>query len=135
MQCLLRSVLFDYYCHKRCCLFTFAEAEQFEPSGSSDASDVDETGITGLESKHIQIQLHASPFESFMFSGCSFFRNLLMDVSQKHFAISEMESECPAINRWIVASLLLVAMPFVTSSILLVVVRPGAPSSVLAPID
>ena len=31
------------------------------------------------------------------------------------------------------ASLLLVAMPFVTSSLLLLVVRPGAPSSVLAP--
>ena len=32
-----------------------------------------------------------------------------------------------------VASLLLVAMPFVTSSFLLLVVRPGATSSVLAP--
>ena len=31
------------------------------------------------------------------------------------------------------ASLLLVAMPFVPSSFLLLVVRPGAPSSVLAP--
>ena len=33
----------------------------------------------------------------------------------------------------LVASLLLVAMPFVPSSFLLLVVRPGAPSSVLAP--
>ena len=33
----------------------------------------------------------------------------------------------------LIASLLLVAMPFVTSSFLLLVVRPGAPSSVLAP--
>ena len=33
----------------------------------------------------------------------------------------------------LVASLLPVAMPFVTSSFLLLVVRPGAPSSVLAP--
>ena len=33
----------------------------------------------------------------------------------------------------LVASLLLVAMPLVTSSFLLLVVRPGAPSSVLAP--
>ena len=32
-----------------------------------------------------------------------------------------------------VASLLLIAMPFVTSSFLLLVVRPGATSSVLAP--
>ena len=32
-----------------------------------------------------------------------------------------------------VASLLLVAMPFVTSSFLLLVVRPGATSGVLAP--
>ena len=34
----------------------------------------------------------------------------------------------------LVASLLLEAMPFVTSSYLLLVVRPGATSSVLAPI-
>ena len=33
----------------------------------------------------------------------------------------------------LLASLLLVAMPFVPSSFLLLVVRPGAPSSVLAP--
>ena len=33
----------------------------------------------------------------------------------------------------IVASLLLVEMPFATSSLLFLVVRPGAPSSVLAP--
>ena len=33
----------------------------------------------------------------------------------------------------LVASLLLVAMPFVASSFLLLVVRPGAPSSVVAP--
>ena len=33
----------------------------------------------------------------------------------------------------LVASLLLVAMPFVPSSFLLLVVRPGAPSSVLTP--
>ena len=34
---------------------------------------------------------------------------------------------------FLLASLLLVAMPFVPSSFLLLVVRPGAPSSVLAP--
>ena len=33
----------------------------------------------------------------------------------------------------LVASLLLVAMPFAPSSFLFLVVRPGAPSSVLAP--
>ena len=33
----------------------------------------------------------------------------------------------------LIASLLLVAMPFVPSSFLLLVVRPGAPSRVLAP--
>ena len=35
--------------------------------------------------------------------------------------------------RSVLCSLLLVAMPFVPSSFLLLVVRPGAPSSVLAP--
>ena len=38
------------------------------------------------------------------------------------------------LNTPVVAFLLLVAMPFVTSSFLILVVRPGAPSSVLAPI-